>query len=920
LTNCVISVSILNILIIHCKSPHDFRFKMKKILLLVDGHAHCFQAYHAIHELTDPQGRMVNAVYGVINMYLRLLNRFKPTHTAIIFDSKGPTFRHDQYPEYKANRGPMDEDLASQIILLQDLLKTMSIFINSKTGYECDDIIGTLAVKADNEGFDEIIIVSEDKDFGQMIGNNIVQYKNRKDIILDSKKHEELIGVRPDQMIDYLALMGDSSDNIPGVPGIGPKTASSFLKQYGTADKLYSHINEIKGKKRDNLENNKEGFKLSRELVTICTDVPLDYKLDDLAIQEMNKVDVCEAFITFGFNQFIKRFNLDNVSSTTTNTSPRTHKKYDIIVDEKNANELVKKLKDFDLIAIDTETTGLDVNTANIVGISFSWAPDEAVYVAITYPEGGLSIKLAQKIFNPLLSDKKIRWVGHHIKFDAAILSNNGFTLSTNWEDTLLLTYMYDSSRRRLKLDHLIWDTFGEKMISIEDIIGKGKKAITMDLVPLEKIAEYAAEDADMTLKLFHHLMSKFTNNDKVLEKYYEQEIPLAQLLIRIERHGVKLDIDCLTVQSQKYEHDLELLESKIFKNVGHPFNISSPKQLGDVLFEELKLPVIKKTKTGYSTDSKVLDQLSAMHPVPEMVVEYRHLAKLKNTYIDALPKLVDKNNVLHTSFSQTTAITGRLSSTNPNLQNIPIRDSRGKAIREAFLPRKNDLLLSADYSQIELRLMAHFSADPELVKAFKEGLDIHRYVASKVNNVALEDVTAEQRSAAKAVNFGILYGQGAYGLAGQLKIEIKEAKTFIDNYFDKFSTVKGFIQNTIEEAKEKGYIETLGGHRRPMKELTSTNKGVQKMGERIAINTLMQGSAADLIKIAMLKTDSWLTANQPNTHMILQIHDELIFDLRSEDVRSLSSALTPLMTEGYMLNVPLEISISTGKNWRDVK
>ncbi|MGE4159507.1 MAG: DNA polymerase I [Planctomycetota bacterium] len=900
-------------------------------LLLIDGHAQCFQAYHALKgRFSDPQGRPTNAIFGVLSIVRRVIQKFPCTHVAAIFDSAGPTFRHDMFPDYKGHRSEMDEELSEQIPRLQEILTKLGFKVIAQEGVECDDIIGTLAKKARQAGLD-VVIVSDDKDFGQCLGEGIRQYKGRKDLLLDASGLPAEMGVRPDQVTDYLAMVGDSSDNVPGIPGIGPKTASELLMQFGSADEIYRRLDEVKGdKKRESIRDNRAKFDMAKRLVTLDCDVPLPVTVNDLRPSSYNRQDAAQALTDLGFRQikeedFHKLFHRDGTPEPAPKAAPEpkpeagTSTRTTIIHDEKALRDFLRDFTAPSILSLDTETTGFDPYRERLVGLSFSWDKGEAAYVAVECPEGGLGVEATRKLLGPLLQNPHQRWVGHNLKFDLAFLRRAGLEPAGEIDDTLLLAFAADPGNRRLGLDELASDRLGEAMIPIEDLIGRGQKSVTMDKVPVAKTGVYAGLDADMTLRLWHSLQGDLPETDRRLDKYRQQEIPLTRLLLDMEEVGMKLDIPLLKKQSAQIVEDLAQLEERIHAEAGGPFNISSPKQLQEVLFTKLGLPSGRKTKTGYSTDSQVLAGLARLHPVPAMIEEHRGLSKLLNTYVDALPELCDARGILHTSFSQTSAITGRVASTRPNLQNIPVRSERGRAVREAFLPARGDTFVAADYSQVELRLMAHFSADPELCRAFEQGQDIHRFVAAEVNGVSLEDVSDEQRSAAKAVNFGILYGQGAFGLAGQLGIPQKEASAFIERYFARFSRVKDFIAKTVASAEELGYVETLGGHRRPIPELRAGRASMRQMGGRIAINTLMQGSAADLVKEAMLRVDAWLRRETLAARMVLQVHDELIVDTPSSETTKLLKTLPSLMTDFAKLRVPLVVDTSSGKRWSDV-
>ncbi len=882
-----------------------------------------YRAHFAMirNPLVTSDGRHVSATYGFITSILKIIDNEKPDYFAVVFDAKEKTFRHEMYPAYKATREKMPFELRPQINWIKDILDAMNIPFLELSGFEADDIIGTLAVKGEEEKLD-VFIVSGDKDFMQLINEHIFLYSpatGKKELkIYDSKEVEKKWGIKPNQIVDLLALMGDSSDNVPGVPGIGEKSAVKLLKKYGSFENIFNNAeNETNTRIRNGLLENSVLGKLSKKLVTIDTEVKIDSNWEDIKFGEYNNEKLVEYLRKMEFYSLIDHLNLEK------NSKPKKQNYHTIDTNEK-FEAFVEKLNRQKIFSFDTETDNKNPHLANLVGMSFSWKEWEAYYIPFKFfnkEEDLFAEDDVQFILGKLkqvLENSEVKKIGQNIKYDAIVLSNYGVTISGIKFDTMVAEYILHPETYSYKLDNLSEKYLHYKMKPIEDLIGKTKsKQITMDFVPLDNISFYACEDADITFQLYKILVDEI-KNENLENIYYNIEIPLISALIVMEKNGVYLDVDFLKQMGYSLTNNLAKLEKEIYDVAGEIFNIKSPKQLSYILFEKLKLPVIKKTKTGYSTNEFVLEKLKDEHILPEIILNYRKLIKLKSTYVDALPKLKNPNtNRIHSSFNQTVTATGRLSSTNPNFQNIPIRTKVGREIRKSFVTQKSGWkILSADYSQVELRIMAHISKDEKLVEAFKNDSDVHSSTASLVYDVPLKDVSEDMRRTAKVINFGIMYGAGPYRISNELNISIKEAQAIIDSYFEKFSGVKSFIEKTIEETKINKFVTTLLGRKRQIIDINSKNHNLKEAANRIAINMPIQGTAADIIKIAMINIKNVFIEKQIKSKMISQIHDELVFEVHPDELEKVNEIVKFEMENAYELIIPLKVDIGIGDSW----
>ena len=890
----------------------------KPKLYLIDGSSYIFRAFYGIRQfLSNAKGLPTNALYGFTTMLSKVVRDEQPDYLAVVFDSKEKTFRHEMYPEYKANRDVPPEDLAQQFPYFEPLVEAFNIVSLRQPGYEADDIIGTLAKKGEAEGM-EVTIVSGDKDMMQLISPHVHMLDTMKDKRFEKPEVIDKFGVPPEQVIEVMGLMGDSSDHIPGVKGVGPKTATELIQKYGSIEKLYKNIDEIDKKKlKEKLETDKENALLSRKLVTIETGMKLDCKVEDLKVKEPHTHKLRELYTELGFKSLLENLPGDGSGEAPATESKKIESKYETILDEKALTALVKKLKKAKEFALDLETTSTSPTQAEMVGISFSWAEGEACYIPVSHRYLGVPEQLDKgKVLDalkPLLEDAKLKKFGHNIKYDLIVLASEGVALKGVAFDSMLASYVLDPSKRQYGMDALAMEVLQHQNITYEDVAGKGAKQIGFDEVEIERASEYAAEDSDITLRLTHALRARL--KDETLKLYEELELPLIDVLAEMEMHGVLIDREHLKKLSGKLSRKLKKQEDEIYALAGEPFNINSPKQLGAILFEKLELPAKKKTKTGYSTDMSVLEDLAEEHELPAMIVNFRQLSKLKSTYVDSLPLEINpKTGRVHTSYNQTVAATGRLSSSDPNLQNIPIRSDLGKEIRQAFIADKSGWLLSADYSQIELRILAHLSEDPALIKAFKKGEDIHTRTAAEIFGQPLDGVDENGRRMAKAVNFGIVYGLSAFGLSRQLKIAPGEAKAFIDQYFDLYKNVKTFMESTVEKARECGYTVTMMNRRRYLPDLHSKNRQVRESAERVAINSPVQGSAADMIKLAMIQLHKKLAKMQ--SKMIMQVHDELVFECPAKEKKEVETLVQKEMENVWPMQVPIVVHLNWGKNW----
>ncbi|MCO4819895.1 MAG: DNA polymerase I [Bacteroidetes bacterium] len=923
-----------------------------KKLFLLDAYALIFRAYYAF--IKNPRitsyGLNTSAVFGFTNTLLDVLQNQKPTHIAVVFDHKSENIRKQDYPLYKANRDETPEDIKLSEPYIRRVIEAFNIPILEAEGYEADDVIGTLTKKAEAAGF-TTYMMTPDKDFGQLVTEKSLMYKparsgNSAEIWGPAEVCERFKLDNTLQVIDYLGLMGDAVDNIPGVPGVGPKTASTLLKQYGTMEKLYENTHELKGKLKEKVEDNKEQAFMSRKLATILLDAPVPFDESSLITEEPNKDAIRKLFDEVEFKTLYKRVLGESPASIssggqqslfgdmpTSGSRPSATKvaneitgvktledvkhTYELVDTEEKRKSLLEKLLKQKTVCFDTETTSLDPLLVRILGCAFSFELNKGYYV--NFPDDFEESKAILESFNPFFQNKEIEMVLQNAKYDIKVLWNYDIEVEGKLFDTMLAHYLIEPDQRH-NMDYLAETYLGYKPISITDLIGKkGKNQLSFDTVPLDKATEYAVEDADITLQLKEAFGPSLVS-EEVRSVFDRIEIPLIKVLGRMEREGVNVNTAFLANYSVELEKESAEIEKTIYEQAGVQFNIASPKQLGEVLFDHMKLDAkAKKTKTGqYKTDEATLTKLADVHALPKMILEYRHNQKLKSTYVDAIPRLVNPNtNRVHTNFAQAVAATGRLSSTNPNLQNIPIRTDKGREIRKAFIPRdENHILVAADYSQIELRIVASMSGDEAMSEAFVNGLDIHTATAAKVFGVELDDVTKEQRYKAKSVNFGLIYGQGATGLSQNLKIKRSEAQELIDAYFDQFSGIKKYMDDTIKTCRDYGYVKTLMGRKRQIRDINSQNRTVVGFAERNAVNAPIQGSAADMIKLAMINIDAALRLQGFKSKMILQVHDELLFDVHKDELDSLKMLIKPLMEHAMPLNVPTLVEIGEGQTW----
>ena len=890
--------------------------------ILVDGSSYLFRAFHALPPLTNSKGEATGATVGVINMLRKLIADYQPTHIAVVFDAPGKTFRDDLYPEYKANRPPMPEDLREQIQPTLDIIRAMGLPLLIVPDVEADDVIGTLARLASEEGR-ETLVSTSDKDMAQLVNPHVTLVNTMSGTVMDEAGVKDKFGVRPDQIIDFLALTGDSVDNIPGVPKCGPKTAAKWLGQYGTLDGVIANADAVKGKVGEHLRASLDHLPLSRTLVTIKTDVGLDQRPDDLKPQAGDPASLRAHYERLESRRLLA--SLDDADDTDDAAVPVAGSAtYDIILDQAGLDRWLGELREADLFAFDTETTSLDYMRARIVGVSFATEPGRAAYVPLAHDYPGAPEQLDRDttlaLLKPLLEDPERHKVGQNLKYDMSVLANHDIALSGIAFDTMLESYVLNAGGGRHDMDSLAERHLNHKTIHFEDIAGKGAKQLTFDQIDIGEAGPYAAEDADITLRLHETLWPQIEQEPSLRRVLTEIEVPLLGVLSRIERTGVRLDRKMLERQGNEMAKQMHDLEQRAYAIAGHKFNMGSPKQIGQIFFEELGLPVIAKTPKGApSTAESVLQELAEQgHELPQVILQHRGLAKLKSTYTDKLPELVNPDTGrLHTSYHQAVAATGRLSSSDPNLQNIPVRSEEGRRIRRAFIPQEGWRMLAADYSQIELRIMAHLSGDQGLLDAFAAGADIHRATAAEVFGADSPDaVTGEQRRSAKAINFGLIYGMSAFGLARQLGIERGAAQEYVDLYFARYPGVKDFMERTRAQAREQGYVETLFGRRLYLPAIKARNQQVRAAAERTAINAPMQGTAADIIKRAMLTVDGWITDQQPAARMLMQVHDELVFEVDADVVDAAGAEIRRLMEGAAELEVPLVVDIGVGDNW----
>ena len=902
--------------------------KLKPPFILVDGSSYLFRAYHAMPDMSNSKGEPTGTIYGVINMMRRLLKDYNPENLAVVFDAKGKTFRNDMYKEYKANRPPMPDDLRQQIEPIHKIIKAMGLPLVCVSGVEADDVIGTLSEQATSLGIDTIISTG-DKDMAQLVNKHVSLVNTMTDVHMDVEGVKEKFGVPPERIIDYLALVGDTADNIPGVPKVGPKTAVKWLGLYDSLDGIMKNADEIKGKVGENLRNFMDELPLSRDLVTIKCDVELDETPETLKWQQPDHAALSELFGHYEFKTWLAEANAgDSIASGNSKSkgassvvAKEIKANYETIFTEKDLDAWIKKLKKADCFSFDLETTSLNYMQAEIVGLSFSVKEGEAAYVPVAHdyldaPKQLDREKVLEKI-KPLLESEKICKLGQNLKYDMNVLGNYDIYMQGIQHDTMLASYVLDSTLRHnmddLAVRHLSYST-----IHYEDVAGKGAKQIPFNQVEVETAAPYAAEDADITLRLHNALWPQLEETKTLRCVYKEIELPLLPVLSRIERNGVLLDTKMLAKQSKQITERLAELEQDIYKLAGQEFNIGSPKQLQVILFEKMELPIISKTPKGQpSTAESVLVELANDYPLPKLILEYRSLSKLKSTYTDKLPlQVAESTGRVHTSYQQAVAATGRLSSTDPNLQNIPVRTEEGRRIRQAFIAAPGYKMVAADYSQIELRIMAHLSGDKGLLDAFSKGLDVHSATAAEVFGVSVDEVTKDQRRSAKAINFGLIYGMSAFGLAKQLDISRPEAQEYVDLYFKRYPSVKEYMEQTKEKAKEDGFVETVFGRRLYLHEINAKNGMRRQYAERTAINAPMQGTAADIIKRAMINLDKEIQSSKFDMRMIMQVHDELVFEIKESQVADAVKMISEKMEQAAELSIPLVVDVGIGINW----
>ncbi len=895
----------------------------KPQLILVDGSSYLFRAFHAMPPLTNSSGQPTGAVYGVVNMLKSLLEEYQPQQVAMVFDAKGKTFRNDIYPEYKANRPPMPEDLRSQIAPLHEIIEAMGIPMIVHEGVEADDVIGTLAEQATAQNI-SVLISTGDKDMAQLVNQHVTLINTMSSTIMGPEGVVEKFGVKPEQIIDYLTLMGDTSDNVPGVPKVGPKTAVKWLDKFGSLGEIIARADEVGGKVGESLRNVLEQLPLSKELVTIRCDVALEKNVGELQATEPQWEQLQQLYRQMEFKRWLSELLGEESVSEEEAADELQTLEVETLFTQQQLDEWIEALTAAELFAIDTETTSLRAMEAELVGISFAIHAGRAAYLPLAHrdleaPEQ-LNREAVLEQLRPLLEDSVPKKVGQNLKYDATIFANHGIQLNGIAYDTMLESYVIDSTATRHDMDSLALKYLGHKNISYEEVAGKGKKQLRFDEVPIELAAPYAAEDAEVTLRLHQTLWPRLLEETEREQLFRDVEMPLLEVLGRIERNGVKVDVTMLQRQSQELAVKIEAIEKEAFDEAGDPFNLSSPKQIQEILYGKLELPVLKKTPKGQpSTAEPVLQELAQDYRLPQLILEYRSMSKLKSTYTDKLPQEINaRTGRIHTSYHQAVAVTGRLSSSDPNLQNIPIRTEEGRRIRQAFVADDGNLLLAADYSQIELRIMAHLSGDEGLLQAFRSGEDVHRATAAEVFGVEPESVTTEQRRSAKAINFGLIYGMSAFGLAKQLNTTRHVAQTYVDLYFERYPGVKQYMEQTQEQARQQGYVETLFGRRLYLPEINARNGQRRQYAERTAINAPMQGTAADIIKRAMIAVDRELSSNALDAKMIMQVHDELVFEVAADDLAALTELVQSQMEAAAVLDVPLIVDVGSGSNWDD--
>jgi len=891
---------------------------MSKQLVLVDGSSYLYRAFHAMPNLANSRGEATGAVYGIVNMLRRLLREYDTPYFAVVFDAPGKTFRDRLYSAYKANRPPMPDELRSQIDKVHTVIRALGLPLLSIPDVEADDVIGTLARMATAHGM-ETLVVSGDKDLAQLVDASVRMCDSMKDVVYDAEGVEAKFGVPPERIVDFLALVGDTSDNIPGVPKVGPKTAVRWLKEYGSLDRLVAQAGSVSGKVGENLRASLDQLPLSHQLATVKCDVALEEGPADLKIGTPDDDALRQLFAELEFKTWLAELGGLNEADQ---EDGRDSAQYEIVLDKKALSRWLKRLSDAPLFAFDTETTSIDAMRARIVGVSFAVAPGEGAYVPLAHDYLDAPQQLNREdvleALRPLLEDPDQEKVGQNLKYDCTVLSHHGISLAGMRFDTMLESYVLDSTGSRHDMDTLALKYLGHKTISYEEVAGKGKGQLSFNEVPLEQAGPYAAEDAEVTLRLHQVLFERLRQEQGQRELFERIEMPLVPVLSKIERTGVRVDGDMLAAQSAELAERISELETKAYEEAGAAFNIASPKQIQEILFERLELPVLAKTPKGQpSTAESVLVELAEQHELPRLILEHRGLSKLRSTYTEKLPALVNPDTGrVHTSYHQAAVATGRLSSSDPNLQNIPVRTAEGRRIREAFVPAPGMRLIAADYSQIELRIMAHLSADEGLLSAFEKEEDVHRATAAEVFGTPVEEVSSDQRRSAKAINFGLIYGMSAFGLARQLGIERGQAQEYIDLYFERYPGVRTFMDTIRARVREQRFVETVFGRRLFLADITSSNHARRQGAERAAINAPMQGTAADLIKLAMLSVDGWLCEDNSGAYIIMQVHDELVLEVPESDTARVAGAVAELMTSVAELAVPLKVDVGSGPNW----
>ncbi len=887
----------------------------RRTVFLIDGTNYLFRAFFAIRGLSNSRGFPTNAVFGFTNMLLKVLRDHAPDYVVMVFDAPGKTFRDDLYAEYKGHRPEIPEDLPPQIPVVRDLVRAFRIGQLEIEGYEADDVIGTLANRLRGEDVDAVIVTG-DKDLLQLVGPGVSVLDTMKDVTYGRDEVIARFGVPPEQVVEVLGLAGDTTDNIPGVRGIGEKTAAELIRQFGDIESVLARVDEVKGeKRRDALREHADTARLSRRLATVRTDVPIDFRLENYAVREPDREALGKIFREMGFSRLLREFGEERKAIS--------HDAYRPIFEEEDLRAFLAEARRTGVLSIDLETTSVDPMRAEIVGVALAHRPGEAVYVPVAHRGLGVPAQIPPRacldLLRPCLEDGALPKAGQNLKYEWIVFRRAGIRMVGIRSDSMIASYLLDPSRMRHNLDELAQEHLEHRTITYADVAGTGKKQIPFGDVPIDRATTYACEDADVALRLVQKLEPQL-EADGLGDLYRRIEIPLLTVLARMEMNGVFVDIELLGTLSRRFDEELQGIEARVHALAGEAFNLNSPRQLSQVLYERLRLPVWKRTPKGVpSTDTDVLERLASQHDLPREILRHRQLAKLKGTYVDTLPELIHpETGRIHTSYNQTVTATGRLSSSDPNLQNIPIRTPEGREIRRAFIPAPGHRLVSADYSQVELRILAHLSEDPTLIAAFERDEDIHRRTASEVFGVPPDQVTEEQRSRAKAVNFGLMYGQGAFGLSQQLGISTREAEEYIEGYFRHFSSVRLYFEKTLAQARRQGYVTTLMNRRRYLSEIGSDNRQVRSAAERMAVNTTIQGTAADLVKVAMLNVQARLDRENPQALLIMQVHDELVLETPAPDLDRVRVLVQEEMERVLPLRVPLKVDVRAGLNWSE--